>query len=318
MLAIDTPSVDESSNLSANATGRKEVGTPAKGVITIFSRLGATTNLSKGTTLTGNGLQFTLDNATTIASFSGDANDSSVTVSNVGITAKTIGKESNLPSGTKFSIDGLSTSDISGKNDTAFSGGTKNDITVVTQKDIDTLASTLTNNLEAKAKDDLSKTIDTNKQLLPFFLKETLTKKTYTKNLDDQAQTVSLDGTITYQGATLDRTELTRFAQNILKDKIPTNMTISHGGIQTDLSNITNDKTISASVNLKASLLPKVDEVDMAKNITGKSFTEATQIIKALPQIQDVNIMNKPNFPFLPKILPRLSKNITIVIQSNE
>lgn len=318
ILAVDTPSVDESNNISGNATGVKEVGTPAKGTITIFSRLSSTTNLSKGTTITGNGLQFTLDNPATIASFSGDANDSSVTVSNIAVTAKNIGKESNLPSGTKFNIDGLSTADVSGKNDAAFSGGTKKTITVVTQKDLDNLASTLTTNLESKAKTDLSKTLDINKQLLPFFLKEALTKQTYTKNVNDEASTVSLDGTITYQGVTLDKIVLTAFAQNILKDKIPVNMTISSEGIKTDVSDITNGKIISASVNLKASLLPNLNVVDIAKNISGKSFTEGKQVIKTLPQIEDVTIINKPNLPFLPKILPRLSKNITIVVQSND
>jgi len=316
IIAAQTIKIDENGTQSTDATGTKKVGTPAKGKVTIFSRLTDNTNIAKGTVLTAsNGLQYTLDDIVHVASFSGDTSDPSVNVSNVSVTSKDIGTAYNLPSGTKLTITGLDKSDVSAKNDAPFSGGTQKEITVVDQKDLDKALDDLIKSLTDKAKNELHSKIGGDKYMLPVFAKQDVSKKTFDKKAGDEAKTVNLNATITYQGASYSKSDITDFAKHIMKDKIPSDSDITNDGIQTEVSNIKQNKdTISANLAMKASLVPKLDIQQIAKEITGKSFTGTATALKNRPQVSDISIHLQPNFPFLPKFLPRLMKNIHIII----
>lgn len=316
----ETVSTDEEGTLSADTTGTKQVGTPAKGQVTIFSRLTDTTTIAKGTTLTAsNGLAFTFDNTVNVASFSGDTTDPSVTVANIPITSKDIGPEYNLPSGTKFTINGLAKGEISAKNDAAFSGGTKKDVTVVAQKDVDNLLANLTKNLSDKAKSDMTSKVGGTKQLLPFFTKQDVTKKTLNHQVGDEAKNVSIDATITYDSLTVDKNELTTFATQSLKDKLPADANLGGKGIQSDISDIKQDKnTVTGTITMKANLLPTINTSDLSKQLAGKSFDQAGSILKNISQVESVEMVLQPPLPFLPKVLPRLGNHITILIVSND
>jgi hypothetical protein len=64
--------------------------------------------------------------------------------------------------------------------------------------------------------------------------------------------------------------------------------------------------------------LPKLDNPKIAREVTGKSFDDVQVYIKRLPQVDRAEIALSPNIPFLPKYLPRMSENITVVIKPNE
>ncbi len=319
-IATQVVTTDEKGNTSANTTGTKDVGTPAKGQVTIFSRLADTTSLDKGTIITAaNGLKFTLDSDVSIASFSGGPEDPSVTVDNVAVTANDIGKDYNLPSGTKFTISGQSNSDVSAKNDTAFSGGDKQSIQIVSQKDVDTLLASLTKSLEGQAKTDLQKTVDSDKQLLPLFTKEDVTDKTLSKSVGSQATSVNVAATITYETQAYAKNDITQLALQKIKNSISNDLVLTPDGVQLDMTNVQQNKnTITADVTMKALLIPKLDTKTLTQSISGKSFEQTQQMLSALPQIEKVTITLHPNLPFLPKVLPRLSGNITVITQTNE
>ncbi|MDE2026877.1 MAG: baseplate J/gp47 family protein, partial [Patescibacteria group bacterium] len=305
-IAAKTVSQNEDGNLSQDTTGTKQVGTQAKGQVTIFSRLTQTTTLPKGTVLTAsNNLNFTLDNDTTIASFSGDPSDPSTTIANVSVTAKSIGPEYNVPSGTKFTVSNQDSSNMSAKNDNPFSGGTKKDISVVAQADVDKLVSTLTKNLESQATSDMKKTLSDTQQLLPFFAQEQVVSKKLSSNVGDEAKSVSLTATIAYEGISVDKNDLISFAKQVLKDKLTADADMTNSKLDTNLTDTKQDKnTISGTLAIKASILPKIDTSQITKDISGKSFDQAETLIKNMPQVSGVNIQLKPNVPLLPKILP--------------
>ncbi len=319
-IAAKTISQNEDGNLSQDTTGTKQVGTQAKGQVTIFSRLTSTTTLKKGTVITAsNDLEFTLDSDTQVASFSGDTTDPSITVANVSVTAKDIGPEYNIPSGTKFNIDGLDKTDVSAKNDNPFTGGTKKDISIVSQDDVDKLTSTLTKNLESQAQNDMKKTLSGTQELLPFFAQEDVVKKTLTNNVGDEAKSVSLDATVSYEGVIVDKNDLISFAKQVLKDKITQDADMENSKLETALTDTKQDKdTISGTLAIKASILPKIDKNQIGSDISGKSFAEAQSLIKNIPQVSGVVIQLQPNLPFLPKILPRISDHINIKILTDE
>ena len=69
---------------------------------------------------------------------------------------------------------------------------------------------------------------------------------------------------------------------------------------------------------MNAGLLPKLNNEDIVKNLTGKSFADATTYLKSLPQVSSAEITLSPSLPLLPKLLPRFSDHITVVEQTND
>lgn len=318
--------VSKDGQVSTPATGKKDIGDKAKGSVTIFNLSKNTKTLPAGTEIfLTNDLKFVLDNSVTVASASSssDSNFNVITkpsTVNVNITADQLGKESNLPSGTKFTVASFDTSDLIAKNDNPFSGGTKKQVTVVSKDDVNKLTSDLTKTQEQNARDDLLKNLSSDKNLLPAFIDETVSKKVLDTNIGDEAATVTLKGEVAYEGLSFSKNELTNLAKSVLANKIPNAPTINYDNIKVDVINIKvkNDKEINASLSIKALLLPKIDTNKMLSQIKGISHKEAESKFLSISQVSDVTISSSPNIPFFPKNLPRNAGNITIVIKANE
>jgi hypothetical protein len=315
-------SVSEDGSVSTPATGKKDVGTNAKGKVTIFNSLMQNKTLTQGTILKSpNGLEFTLDSAVTINAVASHSADETVNPEKVtaNVTASQLGKESNLPSGTKFSVGLFETSELIAKNDDPFSGGTKKEVTIASVNDSAKLEKDLLKQLEDKAREDLQKQQAKNKILLPMFVSESLSEKSLNVKIGDEASKLSLTGTAQYQGISYDKNDLITFSKSVLSKDVSSNQEIDYNNIKAtvlDMKN-KNDEEIQANLNVKALLLPKIDKNNLTKKLKGKSFKMTEDTIDKLPQVSDVNIMLSPNLPFLPKNLPAREKNILILIKIN-
>lgn len=303
-------------NNETQATGEKEVGDKAKGTVTLYNSDASRKTLKEGTEITSEkGLVFTLDKEISIASASGDIFTGIKSgTTQAAVTAGKIGTEYNLPSNSKFSIQG--TDVVAAKNESAFSGGTKKKVTVVTQKDVERLEEELPKSLTEKARTDLKKKLGGNEELLSGFTKITLTKTSLDNEIDKEAKTVKLTGTVNFSSIAYDKDDLLQFAQESIRERY-TKEELNRENIDTKLSGIkdASDTELTAVAAINAGLLPKIDVEDMKSKLTGKSFTEAKNIAKNTSvQIKDTQITLSPNLPFLPQMLPRLSKNINVVV----
>ncbi|HUD44940.1 MAG TPA: baseplate J/gp47 family protein [Patescibacteria group bacterium] len=319
-LAAKDVSVSLDGSANTNTTGKKNVGTPAKGSVTIYNASSNSVQLDSGVTISApNGLKFTLNSSVSVASSSGDASNPNPGTASVNVTSADLGQNYNLPSGTKFSVDNYSQSDVIAKNDNAFSGGTKQQVTVVSQNDLATLNQSLQNNLENKAKQQLQSKISGDEALLPDITNIELQNKVYSPKLNAQASTASLTATAVFHTAIYNKNDLLQLEQSLLKDKFSDNQALSDKGITTDVSNqkVVDDNTIKADIDLKAGLLPKLDNQKLINEITGKSADQAIALLAQEPQVESSDIQLSPNIPFIPKMLPRFSKNIKIETESN-
>lgn len=319
ILASQFFSVTEDGNTSGTATGKKEVGEKAKGTVTIFNNGDSSQNLPSGTSIkSSNDHIFTLDKGVTIPAASGDVfSGTTPGKAEVSVTAKDIGQEFNLPSDTKFAI-GTSVS-MAAKNDSAFSGGTKKDVTVVSDDDIKKLEDKLPKELESKGVNDLSKKISGDEVLLPVLISEKLVKKDLSKKVNDEASKVTLTGTVEYKGISYKKSDLVDFANGVLKNEISKDEVIDPNSLKTDVGEIKQDKDkVSAQVSIKGFVVPKIDEKEAIKKITGKSFSNTKDILIKYPQVSSVQINLSLSLPFLPKMLPFSSNNIRITAKTNE
>lgn len=306
-------------SVSTNATGKKEVGDKAKGVITLYNSSNTKKTVPAGTVLiSSNDLEFVTDKETVVASASGDIFSGIKSgTSQVGVTAKNIGTEYNLPSNTKFTIPG--TSSLAGKNDNAFSGGTKKEVTVVAKKDIDTLTANLAKDLEGRARNVIKDKVSSDRAILPIFTNITISKKSVDNDIGEEAKKVTMTGTVLFRTLEYSTSDLNELAKSALKGRYSQDLAISEKGISARLENINVTKDeVTASLVMNAALLPKLDKNTLVQELTGKSFDDAKKYLTTIPQIRSADIVLSPNIPFLPKLLPRRSSNITVVLQTNE
>ncbi|MBI2442287.1 MAG: baseplate J/gp47 family protein, partial [Candidatus Levybacteria bacterium] len=315
-IAAHTTSIALSGSTNTQATGKKETGTKAKGTVTLFNSADVKKQLQEGTTIaSSNNLEFTLDKDVTIASATGDifSGIKSGTAS-VPVTAKQIGSEYNIPSNIKFSIG--DNSSLAAKNDAAFSGGTKKNVTVVAKADIDKLTAALPKSLEEKARNQLSKKLSSSETLLTMIPDFKPSKKDFSADVGDEAKTVTLTSSVTYEGAYYDNADLLAFTKSVIKEKFDPNLTVQEKDIQNTIKNVKekDDGTFTATLTMKARLLPKIEKKKLQKELSGKSFTNAKQLLRRYPQVEDVSITLFPPIPFLPEILPRKGENIDISV----
>jgi len=301
------------------ATGKKETGDRAKGTVTVFnSSTSGGKTLPVGTVITSsNDLKFVTDKAVTVASASGDIyTGTEPGKADVTVVAEKFGTNYNLPSNTKFSVE--ESSEVAAKNDKAFSGGTKKDIKVVSQKDLDKLEKDLEKKLEGNAKSDIEKRATGEYIVLPNFTSIEFEKQTFSNKLDSEVSEVSLTGTIKFEGVSYKKSELIDFAKNKLAKEIGENMMIDEDKVEVAATNIsTKNGNITAKVNIKAGIVPKIDEEEIRKEIAGKSTKDVIQTLQGLPEVEKVDVNVFINLPLLPQRLPFSAGKIKVVVEKN-
>ncbi len=311
--------VTEEASATTETSGKKEVGEKAKGQITLYSRFTQEKTLPAGTVVkSANGILFSTDDAVKLASAAAGASAQPVT-SKVNVTAKSIGKESNLPSGAKFTLTGFDISEIEAKNDSAFSGGSKKEITAVAKADQDKLTKELAGKGEEKAREEAKKQLKEGESIIPVFIETTLSDKAFSKDVGEEATSVELKANVVYTTLAYKENELQILARKVFEESL-SNMLPAGSGITYDVKSAekASEKEVKTTLTLKASLIPKIDRQALQKKIAGTSFTTAEMLLKDVPQVQQVTIALQPNLFFLPKTLPRSSQNIRLVIDANE
>ncbi|MBP9716550.1 MAG: baseplate J/gp47 family protein [Candidatus Levybacteria bacterium] len=301
---------------SIATTGKKEVGDKAKGTVTLFNSNTSGVTIPTGTVITSpNDLKFVTDKAVTIASASGDIfSGTEPGKADVTVTAEKFGTSQNLPSNTKFTVDGSSS--VAAKNDKAFSGGTKKEVKVVAKKDQDKLAAELQKDLETEAKEQIQKEAEDGSVVLPNFISVEFDKKTFSKDIDDEATEISLTATISYRGVSYKETDILNFA----KDKLETgsDLVVDKDSVDASAANLkAKGNNATGKLTIKANLVPKIDSKEIANEIKGKSAKDAIKKLNEINEINKVDIKLFPPIPFLPERIPFSSGKIKIMTEKN-
>ncbi len=298
------------------ASGSKLVGDKAKGAVTIYSVSTART-FPEGTTLTADGLKFTLDREVKVAS--GDA--VTPATAKVDVTAGDIGEKYNLASGAKFTIGNFSSSEYLAKNDSSLTGGNSHQATVVTKADQDRLLASLTTELTEKAKEALNAELSDGATLLPNAITSVTTKKVFSKDIDAEADTFSLDLTMDFQGVIFSHESMVELFKTTYASDIPSGYSLSPSSATPTVKTAKTDKNGNSilEVTLDAKLLPEINVSDLQDKLPGKGTSAAEKIILATPGVSRVNFDVTPKFlAFFSGIaLPLRKENLTLEVVSD-
>ncbi len=310
---------------TATTTGTKTVGEKAKGAVTIY-RVGSGLDLDAGTTLQNTGeIIFTLDNDISIAS--GSASSPSTT--NVNVTAKNIGADSNLASGESFSISNYPTSELEAKNDNDFTGGSSREISSVSEKDENELLASLQEELEGKVRDQFKKSVDDNLVssdncsdgcvFIEDSIVSSVTQKDYSDKVGDEATTLKLDLAVEVAGLIVDRKSLIDVANETFKEKVPTGYVLREEQISMKFSYDKEvDGVYSLNVTVLANLLPELNIEEIKKAIAGRLPEIAKETVSGIPGFERIEILLKPRFPGRLGTLPRIVGNIEVEVAAEK
>ena len=315
-LKIETLTEEVSGEDSQETTGTLETGEKAAGELTIFNKTEGSKTLAKGSIIvSSNGLEYQVNEDIKLASTSSFA--TTFSSQKTKITASKFGKEYNIPSGTNFTIKGVSTSDLFAKNDSAFSGGTKEEIQIVSLKDIQILSDTMTKRHFEKAKKQANEKLESDEALIPVMLSSKFKEQKFDKKEKDKATSLKLNATVTYTLGVYKKDELGKFISSSDDFDVPDDFQLADEESEIVVSDVKQNKNdISAKLSFSAIFKPKIDINKIPEMVKGRGKNSAEEKIKAISGVSDVTVILINKLPVLPTILPLSVSNILVEIKT--
>ncbi len=298
-----------------SVTGTKTIGDPAKGEVTIYNRTSLPKTFLKGTALSSNSLKFTLDSDVTVASKSAGADYVDVPgKAIVKITASAFGVAGNLKSASEFTIASFTKDSFVAKNDSALSGGTSQEVSVVSESDKASLLQSLKTKLSAELKDSLLPDQVSGES---FFVVEDDIKildEKYSSKVGDAATSLSAEVTLGIGILSYNQDDIQKLVKNTIEKSVPS------GYLQAEIpptitlrdTKILEDNNVSGAADVTLFVVPTLDSAGIIEAIKGKKFAEATSFLSRLPSVTGSQIKLSPNLPPRLASLPQNAHRITI------
>lgn len=315
ILAGEEISKEISITKESDVTGVRVVGDKAKGEVKMF-RSGPAVTLSAGTEVVGSNLIFTLDEKAEIAS--GSAGTPGVIV--VAVTAGKIGSDYNLAGNTSFKISNYPTSELEGKNENAFSGGSSREVSAVSEDDREKLLKSATEELSNEIIEGLKSQVGEDKMIIEESLTTEVVDKVYSGKTGDEASNLSLKLTLKGRVLVVSKSDLGEMVKETIKNKVAEGLSLRDDQIKLGFEKgEEKDGVYQIKVLVKANLLPRINLDDIKSKIAGR-YPEVAKKYLA----DEVNGFTKVELTFslpLPgklAIIPHVKKNIEIEIQSSK
>lgn len=295
------------------ATGVKLIGNKASGSVQIANGNGNAIDLSAGTIITSSaGLKFV---TATEASVSGQLLPGSPGTATVNVTAGDIGSQYNLAKGEVFTIGNYSKAMVAGTSLADFSGGSSQEITAVSASDETSLETDLKNELTQNAVNDISGKVDSDKVFVTDLAGTAVTSETFDHKVGDSADSVKLTLALNATGLGADKAKLIEYAISVLKDKIPQGYALKDDQIdfKFKFTGLTNGNYVY-SATVGANFLPQVDAQKIINQIAGSSQAVAQNFLNTIPGFDHAEVILTPKLPIFLETLPRVAKNITLIV----
>lgn len=305
------------------ATGKKEAGEKALGKVTIYNKTEASRNIRKGTIFrriaveSGGDLAFSLSSDISVPA------RSSVTTPQPGfvfgqaeasVSAVVLGPAGNLTPNQTFSIGDLSTADFIAQNKESFLGGAVRLVKVITKEDQQKIFEALSRDLEEKLKADLRSRLVGDQKLEEGALVSTTVKKTFDKNVGDEADKFNLElekqaSALAYSPQALDE-----LLGDILKDLVPVNYELYSQDKSVSVTGVrTEGGVLKFTAKVKGYIVPRLDIEKIQKDLAGRGLAEANSYLTSLPGIDAARLEVFPVLKFWQKV-PGIKDHITIVV----
>ena len=313
-------SVEKSLTQTFAATGSKNNGNKASGMVTIY-------NYTRGTKPFGlraqtrlqapDGQIFKLQDELLIASASVGASGKLLPGrASVRVEAAEGGTQGNLEAGTKFTIPGLGTVGIDmvyGQNDNPFTGATDAESKMISEEDIKLAQDSISKNVFVDAEAELQKQIGRKEELIPALIKNDIINIVPSGAAGTARDNFDLNIQVRSWTLLPDKGQLDKIMQNTINSVVPANRELTVPtlqGVKIVLENADFDAhIIDFTVDIDGSVAPKISSTELAESLANRSLKSVEALFNSIPDI----ISNKITlWPFWVKKMPLLESNIKI------
>jgi len=303
------------------ATGKKKIGDPAKGTVTIFNKSeGTAYTLKKGTVLTIGGLQFTLDTDVSVASASTNLSQGQTVFGKAAapVTAVAVGTEGNIEANKEFTLKEYQSSVLVARNEQPFTGGTSKEVTVVSRTDYDTFVKSLTADLIEKAKAELVQSVTGKDRMIDQTVKTAVKEKQFTEEIDQEAKDLHGSLSVSVSAYTYNEEDVKALLSGVAQQDIPQGYSVNPGRTTVTVGNVTvaKDGTMTAKASLTASAIPTIDSSFVKNTIAGKKLIDVEDELKTIPGVASAEFMFRSAWK--KDILPKNPDHISVIVTTVE
>lgn len=299
--------IKSDSSSDGQASGTKETGSPAQGVIDLRNKKeDAKINLSAGTIVTdlASGKNYKLVNNVTVPA--------DEFLPDVPIEAVEIGKSYNqeVDDQLTFKVQGFNTDVLVGFGFRDISGGKKRNLTIVAQSDIDGIKTSLKQSLQTKLKNDLMANIGDDETLIENSIKYEEVNFSTTANAGDEVDTFTVNLEMQVSALKIKDTNLKELAAKvILKD---TEAESEEQVIVKDYE-IRDIKGEGDNINFRliaeGNVLENLNFETIKSDIVNKDQGELDSYFSELNEVEEFRVKFKP--AFLPEFMQSVPKDLT-------
>lgn len=287
-----------------DATGKKDIGNKASGVITITNcDSNSSFVLAAGTTFTaGDGRKFTSNAQETIPGFTGSASacrngSGSPGTKDIAVTAIDLGDEYNIAP-TTFTIAGLS-GDIYARSGAAMAGGTHQLATVVSQEDIDKAKAQITSPGVNDVKNELKKQFVGDFLVIEDSFTAEPSQPTVEPAMGQPAQQAKITVETTYTYVGISRDDVKALANEVVGAALQNRTDQQMYSLGENKASFQSFRKLDGGVYsgrlvATAFIGPKIDTKALAEQVTGKRFGEIQTLINQIPGVNKVDINMSP------------------------
>ncbi len=286
------------------ATGTKDVGNAATGTLTLRNcDYPSGFTLEAGNKFTsGDGHVFTSTAKVTVPAFTGPA--SSCTLGGASSGKATVAvKAADIGPGYNLDAQGYDIDGVSGKVDaqgTAMAGGTKQTVTVVSQADVDKAKTTLPQQDEESAKNELRAQFGGDQQIIAESYLLEAGQPVVSPDVGQQAQQGKVTIETTYTFVSVARDDIKKVITSDVDLVLKSQSSQQVYDLGTDkvkfqsFQQLPGTPTYSTRLLTTAQAGPKVDTKALARQITGKRAGEVQQQISDIQGVDDVKVEYSP------------------------
>lgn len=331
VFSIDIPVTDgESSDLSVlrkttvqefedekKASGKREIGEKATGEVIIHNYDKEARTFPRGTELRKGDLVFAIDTEVKVASASGGSADGvkESGKSKVKATAAEIGPEYNISKGTQLSVASLSDSLFVAFVESAFSGGTKKDVTTVSKTDIDALQKNVEQKAEDGSKDVLGAQISEDEIVIPDMTSVKIADTTFSAEVGEEAAQLTVKAESEIEFYTLRKKALEQKLTELIQEKLSNEFIVNGEAITFEITDISpDDDVVTIEVDTTGKAHTKVNLEEIKRTATFTSLSSFQKKVKETYNVENIKISKSFGFSLW---TPLFQKNITVSAETN-
>ena len=291
-LLLSTQTIEKSSEVSFDATGTKEEGEAATGILTLSqSSESSPVVVKSGSAFSAGNCNFVTTSTATIpgATLKGGAVHAGSTT--VGIRATQIGEQCNLSAQSYVSsVSGVSA--LGGQ----LSGGSKTTKKVVSESDVATAKAKLSQFDVEQVKAELKTKFDSNYVVLAesFTAQVGEAESSPVVNAEASNGKATLKATSKYTLSAVSKDDVEKYLKSAVKNKVDSfesKKIYESGASKAEVSDFSgNSQSATAKVYTTAKVGPAINEDSVKKQIFGKKYSEVRNIFEKIDGVNDVEV----------------------------